>query len=53
MLNNCYDAEGHLKEGMEQTAQYALNELNQAMGTDYSTEFVANAENSKQALEEI
>ena len=53
MLNNCYDAEGHLKEGMEQTAQYALNELNAAMGTDYSTEFVANAENSKQALEEI
>lgn len=53
MLNNCYDAEGHLKEGMEQTAQYAMNELNAAMGTDYSTEFVANAENSKQALEEI
>jgi TP901 family phage tail tape measure protein len=53
MLNSCYDAEGNLKEGMEQTAQYALNELNTAMGTDYSTEFVANAESSKAALEEI
>ena len=53
MLNSCYDAEGNLKEGMEQTAQYALNELNAAMGTDYSTEFIANAESSKAALDEI
>lgn len=53
MLNSCYDAEGNLKEGMEQTAQYALNELNAAMGTDYSTEFVANAESARDALEEI
>lgn len=53
MLNGCYDESGHLKEGMEATAEYALNELNTAMGTDYSTEFIAQAENSKQALEEI
>ena len=53
MLNSCYDAEGNLKEGMQKTAEYALNELNKAMGTDYSTEFVSNAENAKQALEEI
>lgn len=53
MLNSCYDAEGNLKEGMEQTANFALNELNAAMGTDYSTEFIAHAENSKAALEEI
>jgi len=53
MLNGCYDETGHLKEGMEATAEYALTQLNQAMGTDYSTEFIAQAENSKQALEEI
>ena len=53
MLNSCYDSSGHLKEGMENTANYALNELNSAMGTDYSTEFVSNAENAKEALEEI
>ena len=53
MLNSCYDAEGNLKEGMEQTVNFALNELNAAMGTDYSTEFIAQAENSKAALEEI
>ena len=53
MLNGCYDESGHLKEGMEATAEYALNQLNAAMGTDYSTEFIAQAENSKQALEEI
>lgn len=53
MLNSCYDAEGNLKEGMEQTANFALNELNQAMGTDFSTEFISHAENSKAALEEI
>ena len=53
MLNGCYDESGHLKEGMEATAEYAMNELNTAMGTDYSTEFIAQAENSKQALEEI
>lgn len=53
MLNSCYDETGHLKAGMEATAEYALNELNNAMGTDYSTEFIAQAENSKQALEEI
>lgn len=53
MLNGCYDETGHLKEGMEATAEYALTQLNQAMGTDYSTEFIAQAENSKQALDEI
>lgn len=53
MLNSCYDSEGNLKEGMEQTANYALNELNAAMGTDYSTEFISHAESSKAALEEI
>lgn len=53
MLNDCYDSEGNLKEGMEATAEYALNQLNQAMGTDYSTEFIAHAEDSKAALEEI
>ena len=53
MLNDCYDSEGNLKEGMVATAEYALNQLNQAMGTDYSTEFISQAEDSKAALEEI
>jgi hypothetical protein len=53
MLNECYDESGNLKEGMEATAEYALNELNTAMGTDYSTEFISQAEDSKKALEEI
>ena len=53
MLNSCYDSTGTLKAGMEETAEYALSRLNEAMGTDYSTEFVANAEDAKAALEEI
>ena len=52
-LMSCYDESGNLKSGMEDLAQYALNELNTAMGTDYSTEFIANAENSADALKGI
>jgi len=52
-LNNCYDASGNLKEGMESVAEYALNQLNAAMGTDYSTEFIAQAKDSAAALGEI
>jgi hypothetical protein len=49
----CYEADGTLKEGMEQTAQFILDELNAAMGTDYSTEFIAQAEDSAAALGEV
>ena len=52
-LNNCYYASGNLKEGMESVAEFALNQLNQAMGTDYSTEFIAQAKDSAAALGEI
>lgn len=52
-LMNCYDAEGNLKEGMESTAEYALTQLNAAMGSDYSTEFIAQAKDSAAALGEI
>lgn len=52
-LSKCYDESGHLKEGMESVAEYALGRLNEAMGTDYSTEFVANAESSTEALKGI
>ena len=52
-LNNCYDASGNLKEGMESVAEFALNQLNAAMGTDYSTEFIAQAKDSAAALGEI
>ena len=52
-LNSCYDANGNLKEGMEQTAEYALTQLNKAMGTDYSTEFIRQAKDSKAALDEV
>ena len=52
-LSKCYDESGHLKEGMESVAEYALGRLNEAMGTDYSTEFIANAESSTEALKGI
>jgi len=52
-LMSCYDESGNLKSGMEDLAQYALNELNTAMGTDYSTEFIAHADSSKDALKGI
>lgn len=52
-LNKCFDSQGNLKEGMEETASYVLNQLNEAMGTDYSLEFIQHANDSKQALEEI
>jgi len=52
-LAKCYDESGNLKSGMESVAEYALGRLNEAMGTDYSTEFIANAENSADALKGI
>ena len=52
-LMECYEADGTLKEGMEQTAQFILDELNAAMGTDFSTEFISQAEDSAAALGEV
>lgn len=53
MLNNCYDETGNLKSGMEQVANFVLEKLNAAMGTDYSTDFIAQAKDSAAALGEI
>ena len=52
-LNKCYDENGNLKEGMQATAEVALTQLNKAMGSDYSTEFIAQAKDSAAALGEI
>ena len=55
-LGDVVDAEGHVKEGCEATAQYILNELNQAMGTDYQITaegFIQNSEGAAQSLEDI
>lgn len=53
MLNDCYDETGNLKDGMENVATFALEKLNAAMGQDFSTDFIAQAKDSKAALEEI
>ena len=42
MLNECVDSNGALKEGMEERANYALNELNNALGTEYTMEQLLN-----------
>lgn len=52
-LNGCFDSAGHLKEGMEEVAEYAITQLNEAMGTDFSTEFVRQGGDCTKALEEI
>lgn len=55
-LGEVVDAEGKVKDGCEATAQYILNELNQAMGTDYQITaegFISNSEGAAQSLEDI
>ena len=52
-LMDCFDSSGHLKEGMEEVAEYALGQLNEAMGTDYSSEFIRQGGDCTKALEEI
>lgn len=52
-LHNCFDETGHLKDGCEDLANNALQHLNEAMGTDYSTEFITQAKDSATALGEI
>ena len=55
-LSEVVDAEGKAKDGCEATAQYILNELNQAMGTDYQITaegFISNSEGAAQSLEDI
>ena len=52
-LLSCYDANGNLIEGTEWLAEKSLAKLNEAMGTDYSTAFIAQANNSRDALNEV
>jgi len=52
-LMQCFDSSGHLKEGMEEVAEYALGQLNQAMGSDYSSEFIRQGGDCTKTLEEI
>lgn len=55
-LNDAFDSTGKVKERCEDTANYILNQLNEAMGTSYSltTEgFIQDNEGVKQSLEEV
>lgn len=55
-LNDAFDSTGKVKEGCEDTANYILNQLNEAMGTSYSLTtdgFIQNNEGVKQSLEEV
>lgn len=55
-LNDAFDSTGKVKEGCEDTANYILDQLNEAMGTSYSltTEgFIQDNEGVKQSLEEV
>lgn len=52
-LDYCFDSNGNLKEGMQQTAQTILDQLNTAMGTDFSVDFSGHADKVKQSLSDI
>ena len=49
-LKSCYDENGNLKNGMEETAKYLIGQFNQQMGTDFSTEFTGNAQKNIEQL---
>lgn len=55
-LDEAFDSTGKVKEGAEDLAQSILNQLNQAMGTEYSLTadgFIQNNEGAKQSLDDI
>lgn len=55
-LNECFDAQGNLKSGCEQTASVVLNQLNEAMGTQYSISaqgFIQNTDGSRVSLKSL
>ena len=55
-LNDAFDSTGKVKEGCDDTANYILNQLNEAMGTSYSLTtdgFIQDNEGVKQSLEEV
>lgn len=52
-LHKCFEENGTLKAGMEETASYIMGELNTAMGTDLSTTFTTNMDANKSKLAEV
>ncbi len=55
-LGECVTAEGQVKAGAEEAANYILNNLNQALGTDFAVSadgFVTNAQGVVQSLADI
>ena len=52
-LHKCFDENGALKTGMEETASFVMGELNTAMGTDLSTTFTTNMDANKSKLAEV
>lgn len=55
-LDDAFDSTGKVREGSEELAQSILNQLNEAMGTEYSLTadgFIQNNEGVKQSLEQV
>lgn len=55
-LGEAFDSTGKVKEGCEDMANYILNQLNEAMGTNYQLSadgFIENNEGIKQSLDEV
>ncbi|MST82878.1 tape measure protein [Bilifractor porci] len=55
-LGECFDSQGRLKDGCAETADYILNQLNEAMGTQYSLTadgFIENTDGAKVSLQEL
>lgn len=55
-LDDAFDSTGKVKEGSEALAQSILNQLNDAMGTEYTLTadgFIQNNEGVKQSLEQV
>nr|DAG49838.1 MAG TPA: minor tail protein [Caudoviricetes sp.] len=55
-LNECFDSQGNLKAGCEETANVIIGQLNSAMGTNYSVSasgFIQNTDGSRVSLEQL
>ncbi len=55
-MSEAFDETGHVKEGCEDLATSILNQLNDAMGTEYSLTadgFIQNSEGVKQSIDDV
>lgn len=55
-MSEAFDETGHVKEGCEDLATSILNQLNEAMGTEYSITadgFIQNSEGVKQSIDDV